>query len=69
MYRAYGVTDRALNMSSQSFCHLDGKFHVPDIIDRVKNPEYVNAVFIGFGDELFNHIVRIVPVPYEILAA
>ena len=68
MYRTYSVADCTLYVSAKPFCHFDRKFHVPNIIDRVKNPENINSVLVGLSNEFLDHVIRIVPVPYEVLA-
>ena len=69
MHRTYGVADRALDMGSKALCDLDREFHIPDVIDRVEDPENVNAVFISFCNEFFNHVIRVVPVSDQVLPA
>jgi len=56
-------------MSTKAFCHFDRIFHIPDIVDRIKNPENINSVFIGFCNEFLDHVIRIMPVSYKVLAS
>ena len=42
-------------------------FHVPDIIQGIKDPEDIYPVFMGKVNKPIDHIIRIVPVSDQVL--
>ena len=46
-----------------------GRFKVARIVERIEHAENIDAVFAGEPDETFDHIVGIIPVSDQVLAA
>jgi hypothetical protein len=56
-------------MSFASSGCLDGRGHVTDVIQGIKDPEDACPVLNGQADKLYDHIVGVMPVAYQVLAA
>ena len=48
---------------------LDGCLQVTEIVQRIEDPEHVDAVGRATLDEFFNQVVRVVPVAQDVLTA
>ena len=51
------------------FYLLHRTLHVPYIVERVKDPKDIHAVFIGRSDKPVDHVIGIMAVPDKVLAA
>ena len=69
MNGADGITQRRLTDATVLLRITNRCFQVSRIVQRVKNTDDVNAVFNGLAAELLHHIVRIVLVAQNVLAA
>src|SRR5659263_154691 len=69
MNRTDGIADSSLDMCTHALCGFDGNFHVPYVINRIENPENINACCGRMFHEFHNNIIRIMPVSYKVLAA
>src|SRR5659263_374562 len=69
MNRTDGIADSSLDMCTHALCGFDVNFHVPYIINRIENPENINACCGRMFHEFHNNIIRIMPVSYQVLAA
>ena len=63
------VADGAVGLRSGFLGGADGGFHVARVVHAVENAEDVHAVLGAHGDKGFHHVVRIVGVAHDILAA
>ena len=52
-----------------SLTALDGRFHVADVVQRIENAEDIDAVFDRQTHELAHHIIGVVAVSHQVLAA
>ncbi len=66
---AGSIADSTLNVSLKFFGRLNGNFHIAGIIQGIKNPENIYAVFNGQTDKLTHYIICIVAVSHQILPA
>jgi hypothetical protein len=44
-----------------------GALHIPYIVESIKNPEHIYAIFMGCFDEFINNIIRVMAVTNKIL--
>ena len=56
-------------MFAAGFHLTDGPFEIADIVQRVEDAEDVDAIRRRPFDELFQHVIGIVPIADEVLAA
>ena len=66
-YIPQSVGNCHLGMCAFLLCRIDGGFQVPDIVQRIKNPDHVNAVCHRLLYKILHHIVCIVPIAQHIL--
>ena len=59
-----GLADTAVFLGE-----ADGGLEIARIIERIEDADHVDAVFNGFAAELFHHVVGIVFVAENVLAA
>jgi hypothetical protein len=69
VHGAHGVRDRALRVLAHAQSRLDGGFEIAEVVQRVEDPEHVDAGFGRALDERFDDVVGVVPVAEQILAA
>ena len=66
---ADGIADGSLYMSAFLLCSLDGGLQVAGVVHGVENPENVDTVGDGLLYEIFHHVICIMAVSQNILAA
>ncbi|MNQ73741.1 hypothetical protein D3C85_884840 [compost metagenome] len=69
VHRAGGVGDGALGVFAGGFHRFDGHAQVTHVVHGVEDTEHVDAVDRGLGDEGFDHVVAVVAVAQQVLAA
>ncbi|SLY46856.1 Uncharacterised protein [Klebsiella quasivariicola] len=69
MDRAGGVGERALGMGAVAADRLQGGFHIARVVHGIEDTEDVHAVFDGAFDKALHHIVGVVAVAEQVLAA
>jgi hypothetical protein len=69
VHRAGGVGDGALGVLAGGFHRFDGHAQVTHVVHGVEDAEHVDTVDGGLGDEGFDHIVAVVAVAQQVLAA
>lgn len=69
VHRARGVADRALRMLAAADHGLDRGFEIAQVVHGVEDAEYIHAVRGRLVDEGVHHIVGVVPVAEQVLAA
>src|SRR5690606_16760966 len=69
VHRAGGVGNGALGVLAGLANSLDRTIHVAGIVHGIENTEHVYTVFGGTLTETVNHIIRIVTIAQQILAA
>jgi hypothetical protein len=69
VHRAGGVGDGALGVLAGGFHRFDGHAQVTHVVHGVEDAEHVDAVDRGLGDEGFDHVVAVVAVAQQVLAA
>ncbi len=69
MHGTDGVGDGALGVLAHRQGGLDGGFQVAHVVHGIEDAEHVHAVGGGPLDEFLHHIVRVVPVTEQVLAA
>ncbi|MNZ80284.1 hypothetical protein D3C78_989140 [compost metagenome] len=69
MHRAGGVADGALGMLAGCLHRFDGDAQVTHVVHRVEDAEHVDAVDRRLGDEGLDHVVAVVAVAEQVLAA
>ena len=67
--RARGVGNGALGVFAGLANSLDGAIQVTGIVHRIENTEHVHAILGGTLTETVNHIIRVMTVAQQILAA
>ena len=67
--RAGGVRKRALGVGAVAADRLQGGFHVARVVHGVEDAEDVHAVFDGAFDKALHHVVGVVAVAEQVLAA
>lgn len=65
--RTRGIGQCALQVCPDIFYLLHRLLHVADIVQSIKDPEYVHAIVTGRCNKSVDNIVRIVAVPDKIL--
>src|SRR3989337_492822 len=68
MYRTNCITDSTFNFSATFQRCLDSSLDVPEVVQGIKYPDNINAVFNSTFNKLFYYIVRIVPVSNQVLS-
>ena len=63
-----GVAEGSLHHAAVFLGGFDGLFQVPHVVQRVENPDDVDAVFNGLAAEGVHHIVGVVLVAQDVLA-
>ena len=69
VHRAHGVGNRTLGMLAGHFHRFDGDPHVTSVVHGVEHAEHVDAVVGRLAHEGAHHIVGVVAVAQQILAA
>ncbi|MCY1180164.1 hypothetical protein D9M73_205940 [compost metagenome] len=69
MYRAGGVSDSALGVLTGGLDRFDGHAQVTHVVHGVENAEHIDAVDRRLGDEGLDHVVAVVAVAQQVLAA
>jgi hypothetical protein len=69
MHRAHGVGNRALRVLAQGHGRLDRDLQVARVVERIEDPEHVDAVLRGTLDELLDQVVGVMPVAENVLPA
>ncbi len=69
VHRAVGIGNRHLSMCAVFFGGPHRTFHVAHIVQRVENTNDVNTVFHAFLHKQIHHIIRIMTIAQQILAA
>ncbi len=69
MRRAGGVGERALGMCPVAAYRLQGRFHIARVVHGVEDAEDVHAVFDGALDKAGDHVIGVVAVAEQVLAA
>ncbi len=69
VHRAGGVGDGALSMLAGGFHRFDGHAQVTHIVHRIEDAEHVDAIHCCLGDEGLDHVVAVVAVAQQVLAA
>ena len=69
MHGAGRVRDRRLADAAVLFDRLHRRFQIARVVERVEHAHDADAVFDGLGDEFFHHVVRIMAVAEQVLAA
>ncbi len=69
MCRAGGIAQRALGVRAVAAHRLQGGFHIARVVHGVKDAEDVHAVFHRAFDEAFHHVIGVMAVAEQVLAA
>ena len=69
VHGALGVADGSLHHAAVLLDELHGSFHVAGVVQSVENTHHIDAVFDGLLAEGLHHVVGIVPVAQDVLAA
>ncbi|CQQ46800.1 Uncharacterised protein [Salmonella enterica subsp. enterica serovar Typhimurium str. DT104] len=69
MRRAGGVGERALGVCAVAAHRLQGGFHIARVVHGIEDAEHVHAVFDGAFDEAFHHVIGVVAIAEQVLAA
>ncbi len=69
VYRAGGVADGALGMLAGRLDRRDGGAQVAYVVHRVEDAEHVDAVDRRLGDEGAHHVITVMAVAEQVLAA
>ena len=69
VHRALGVADSSFHHAAVLFDELHGSFHVPGIVQSVEDTHHVNAVLNGLLAESLYHVVSVVTIAQDVLAA
>ncbi|GAR61738.1 hypothetical protein NGUA15_03533 [Salmonella enterica] len=69
MGRAGGVRERALGVCAVAAHRLQGGFHIARVVHGVEDAEHVHAVFDSALSEAFHHVIGVVAVAEQVLAA
>ena len=69
MNGADGVADAAGGMRATLQGLIHGHFNIADIVERIEDADDINAVFHRFADEHAHHIIGVVLVAQQVLAA
>ena len=69
MRRAGGVRERALGVGAVAADGLQGGFHIARVVHGVEDAEHVHAVFDGALNETLHHVIGVVAVAEQVLAA
>ncbi|MNZ75478.1 hypothetical protein D3C78_939560 [compost metagenome] len=69
VHRAGGVGNGALGVFAGGFHRFDGHAQVTHVVHGVEDAEHVDAVDRGLGDEGLDHVVAVVAVAQQVLAA
>ncbi len=69
MHRAGGVTDRALGMFAGGLHGGDGDLQIANVVQRIEHAEHIDAIAGGLGDEGSHHVIGIMPIAEQVLAA
>ena len=67
--RAGGVGERALGVRAVAAHRLQGGLHIARVVHGVEDAEHVHAVFDGALNEALHHVIGVVAVAEQILAA
>ncbi|VGQ13495.1 hypothetical protein SB5387_05403 [Klebsiella variicola] len=67
--RAGGVAEGALGVGAVAADRLQGGLHVARVVHGVEDAEDVHAVFDGALDEAFHHVIGVVAIAEQVLAA
>ena len=67
--RTGGVGERPLSVGAVAAHRLQGGFHVARVVHGVEDAEHVHAVFDGALSEALHHVIGVVAVAEEVLAA
>ena len=69
MHGGSRVADGAVRLSSGLLGGADGGFHVARVVHAVENAENIHAVLGAHGHEGFHHVIRVIGVAHNVLAA
>ena len=69
VHRAGGVAQGALGMFAGGFHGFDGHPQVTHVVHRVEDAEYVDAIHGGLGDKGAHHVIAVVAIAEQVLAA
>ncbi|CQI28106.1 Uncharacterised protein [Salmonella enterica subsp. enterica serovar Typhimurium str. DT104] len=69
MRRAGGVTQGPLGVCAVAAHRLQGGFHIARVVHGIEDAEHVHAVFDGAFDEAFHHVIGVVAIAEQVLAA
>ena len=69
MYRACGVGERSLSVSTMAPYSTQRCLHIAWIVHRIENAEHIHAVFHRAFNETFHDVVSVVAITQEILSA
>ena len=69
MDRRNGIAERSLHMAAVFLDRRNRRLDVARIVQRIEDPEDVDAVFAGKRHEAVDHVIGIVPVADKVLAA
>jgi len=69
VHRAGGVGDGALGVLAGGFHRFDGHAQVTHVVHGVEDAEHVDTVDGSLGDEGFDHVVAVVAIAQQVLAA
>ncbi len=69
MRRAGGIAQRALGVGAVAAHRLQGGFHIARVVHGIEDAEHVHAVFYRAFDEAFHHIIGVVAITEQVLAA
>ena len=67
--RTGGVGERALGVGAVAAHRLQGGLHIARVVHGVEDAEHVHAVFDGALDEALHHVIGVVAVAEQVLAA
>ena len=69
MHGALGVADGSLHHTAVLLDELHGGLHVAGVVQGVEDTHHINAVFNGLLAEGLYHVIRVVAVAQNVLAA
>ena len=69
VHRADRVAQRTLGMLARLLHGFNAGFQITDVVQRIENAEHIDAVFRGLFNKRLHHIVAVVAVPEQVLAA
>ncbi len=67
--RAGGVRERALGVCAVAAHRLQGGFHIARVVHGIEDAEHVHAVFHRAFDKTLHHVIGVVAIAEQVLAA